>query len=110
MTCGPTMQGNNERAARGRWTAPASADPRVPAAPEPEPDDIAQAAAVVHARKKPYEPMTIRELKTKLLTPSQLEEGYEAAVDDHGGTERRAFVVLAHLVRDPDDERPPSGK
>ena len=75
-----TEKGHTDLAADGRWAAAA------PAAPP----------------RREYEPPAIRELKTRLITRSKLEQGY-VVLDDSGCPERRDYVVLAYIVKDPDD-------
>jgi hypothetical protein len=74
-------QNTTDITAEGRWAAAA------PAAPP----------------RRPYEPPSLRQLKTKeIFQQSQLEQGYEV-VDGDGRPQRRDYVVLGWVVKDPDD-------
>lgn len=59
------------------------------------------------ANEQPYEPPAITARPVKFITPTELKQGFET-VTAEGRTERREYVVLAHIVVDP--ERDSTGK
>lgn len=51
--------------------------------------------------RRQYEPMELRELKTRVVSPTELQAGYEAPAGREGDTERREYRVIAYIVEDP---------
>jgi hypothetical protein len=63
--------------------------------------DAKLAAPAAQRPPRPYVPMTMREVKTRVITRAELEAGYAVTGPD-GATVRRDYVVVAYVVEDPD--------
>jgi hypothetical protein len=72
-----------------------------------------QASERTHAATaalKPYVSPALRRDPMKLVTSAELERGYEVFDGDEARPERREYVVLAHVVVDPERASKPRSR